>query len=87
MAENKGKVVRVINQKSDTKPNMYYLGDPGLKDWVQEARMPTPFGLWRYLAGPAAAAFTGLTALGVLVMWGKQIVMKNDHPEEEDHHE
>ena len=87
LAANKGKVVQVVNQKTNTKPNMYYLGDPGVKDWPQEAEMPTPFALWRYLAGPAVAAFTGLTALGVLAMWGKQLVMKDDHPEKEDHHE
>ncbi len=71
---------RVVNKQSDTKPNLYYLGDPGRRDWPVEAKMPTPFMFWKSLAGPAAHALVGLTGLGVLAMLGKQLVMRHDRP-------
>lgn len=83
----KQKAVQVVNQKTNTDPNLYYLGDPGLKDWPVEARMPLPFDLWRHLAGPAVKAMVGLSGLGVLAMLGKQLLMKDDAPHEEDGHE
>ena len=78
-----GEALRIVNAKSDTKPNIYYRGDPGLKDWPTEARMPTAWQAWKYLAGPAVKAVVGLTALGVGAMFFKQVFMPHDPPVDE----
>jgi Fe-S-cluster-containing dehydrogenase component len=78
------KSVRVIHKKSNTDPNLHYLGDPGVRNWPVEARMPTPFTFWKSLAGPAMKAFVGFSALGVGTMFLKQIFMPNDAPGDQD---
>jgi len=80
----KNKFVQVVNRESNTDPNIYYLGDPGVKDWPVKARMPSAFTFWKNLAGPAMKAFVGLSALGVGAMLVKQFIMPNDAPHEED---
>ena len=96
LREKAGQAVRVVNQQSDTAPNLYYLGDPGPADWPTQARMPTPWRFWKSLAGPALEALVGLTGLGVIAMYGRQLILGDadqppDHaPEPEggshDHH-
>lgn len=77
------KPMQVVNQKTPTDPNMYYLGDPGNTEWPVEAQMPTAFEFWRNLAGPGVKLLAGLSGLGVLAMLGKQLVMRGDAPPEE----
>jgi tetrathionate reductase subunit B len=76
-------VTRVVNPKSNTKPNIYYLGDPGQTTWPVEARMPLSFNVWKWIGNPAVGLVTGLSVLGVGAMLVKQILMPDDAPEEE----
>jgi Fe-S-cluster-containing dehydrogenase component len=80
----KGNTVQVVNADSNTDPNIYYVGDPGVKDWPVKAQMPPAFAFWKNLAGPAMKGFVGLSALGVSAMLVKQFVMPNDAPAEKD---
>jgi Fe-S-cluster-containing dehydrogenase component len=80
LKKNQDQAVRVVNQKTNTDPNIYYLGDPGPKHWPHEAKMPGALEFWKNLADPAVKIAVGLTGLGVLAMLGKQFLMKNDAP-------
>jgi len=75
-----GEVLQVVHPRSQTDPNLYYLGRPGPTDWPREARLPTAWQTWKRLANPAVKGFFGLTALGVLAMLGKQLLMPQDRP-------
>ena len=77
------KQTQVVNQKSNTDPNIYYLDDPGDKEWPHEAQMPAAHEVFKNLAGPAVKIMTGLTGLGVLAMLGKQFFLKDEPPEQE----
>jgi len=70
--ENQGRLVRVANARTDTKPNMFYLAATAPLDWPVEARMPSAMGL---MAGatPLLRGLVGLTGLGVLAMLGRQL--------------
>ncbi len=76
----KGNAVQVVNAETNTDPNIYYLGDPGIKDWPSKAQMPSAFAFWKNLAGPVMKGFVGLSALGVGAMLLKQFIMPNDAP-------
>ncbi len=78
-----GKAVQVVNAKTDTDPNMYYLGRPGRTDWPREARLPEAWKTWKTVGGPLVKGLVGLTGLGVLAMLGKQLLMRDDKPAEE----
>jgi len=86
------KTVRVINQKVDTRPNIYYISKTAPLNWPIEPKAPTPIRLWRDIADPLVKAFVGLTGLGVLIMLGKQLLFSDEPPaftqtlEEEDAH-
>ncbi|MCB2188155.1 MAG: 4Fe-4S dicluster domain-containing protein [Deltaproteobacteria bacterium] len=84
LAENRAKAVQVVNQKTNTQPNIYYLGNPGPADWPVEARLPDAFQTWKNLAGPLVKAVVGLSGLGVLAMLGRQLLLKNDAPVDDD---
>lgn len=86
------RTTQVVNAKTNTDPNIYYLGDPGLRDWPVEAKMPTAFAFWKNLAGPVVNLVVGLSALGVGAMFVKQLLLPVDQPlqdeqEERGHHE
>lgn len=83
----KQKATRVVNPKSDTRPNLYYLGDPGPKDWTVQAKLPAAHEVWRALAGPAVKLVVGLSGLGVLAMLAKQVIAPEDSHKEEGGHE
>ncbi len=80
--KNKAALTRVA-AKTDTKPNMYYLGDPGLKDWGGEAHVPASMVAMKQTA-PFLKAAVGLSGLGVLAMLGRQLLVGSgdDHKEE-----
>ena len=84
LAENE--TVRIVNTKFDTKPNIYYIGDPGPRTWPVEPKMPTSFTVWKKYGWPAVGLVTGLSALGVVAMLAKQILMPGDAPEDEGGH-
>lgn len=81
-AKHKDDLVRVVNAKSDTQPNMYYLGDPGPRSWPHEAQMPGAFQFFANWADPIVKVVVGLMGLGVGAMFLKQLVLRNDQPEE-----
>ena len=68
------KSVRVVNARTDTDPNIYYLGNPGIQDWPVEAKMPSAFEFWKNLAGPLVKIFVGLSAAGFGAMLVKQLI-------------
>ncbi|MFC1891580.1 4Fe-4S dicluster domain-containing protein [Thermodesulfobacteriota bacterium] len=76
----KGTAVRVVNAKTDTKPNIYYLGITQPLDWPVEAYIPAPIWAWEKLAKPLVWLAVGVNALGVLTMLGKQLLL----PEKDD---
>jgi len=82
----KNQSVRVINNESDTKPNMYYLAATAPLNWPVKARMPDAIQLWK-LVGPLIWGVVGLNALGVLIMLGKQILMNDKDPDMDHSHE
>jgi tetrathionate reductase subunit B len=76
-------VRQVVNPKTNTDPNIYYVGDPGVKDWPIAAKMPSAFSFWKNWAGPIANGVVILSALGVGAMFVKQLVMPHDEPLDE----
>ncbi len=76
------KTVRIVNQKTDTEPVMYYIDKTEPVDWTVPAEAPLPIQLWRYGAGPLVKILVGMTGLGVLTMLGRQLFVKEDpiHP-------
>lgn len=81
-AENK--TVQVINPVTNTKPNMYYITDTAPKQWPVEAKPPVPINLMKKAGVPLVWAFTGLNALAVLAMLGKQFVDRKDRVASEE---
>jgi len=81
--KNKASLTRIA-AKTDTKPNMFYIGDPGLKDWGEEAVMPASMVAMKESA-PFIKGIVGLSGLGVLAMLGRQLfVGSSDESHEND---
>ena len=72
------KILRVINQETDTDPVLYYIHQTGPMDWTVKAEAPIPIQLWRNGAGPLVKALVGMTGLGLLVMLGRQLLVQKD---------
>jgi len=74
----------VVTAKTDTKPNMYYIGDPGTGDWGGEAVVPASMVAMKQSA-PIIKGLVGLSGLGVLAMLGRQLLVGSDeHKEDSD---
>lgn len=85
--KNKDSLARIA-ARTDTKPNMFYLGDPGPKDWGGEAVMPASMVAMKQSA-PFIKGIVGLSGLGVLAMLGRQLFAGNadsqgNHKEDTD---
>ncbi|QJB55947.1 4Fe-4S dicluster domain-containing protein [Pseudodesulfovibrio sp. zrk46] len=80
--KNKAQIQRIA-AKTDTKPNMFYIGDPGLKDWGGEAVVPASMVAMKESA-PFIKAMVGLSGLGVLAMLGRQLFVGSDDSHKED---
>jgi len=78
--KNKERLTRVA-AKTNTLPNMYYLGDPGPADWGGEAVVPASMVAMKQ-AAPVVKVLVGLSGLGVLAMLGRQLLAGKD----DDHH-
>ncbi len=72
--------VKVVNKTTDTKPNISYISETELTDWPVEARLPSYFQVWRNIADPLVKYLAGITGLGVLVMLGKQLLIRDLPP-------
>ena len=79
------KFTRLAAVEADTLPNIYFINDPGPQNWPGKAEMPSALAFWKNLAGPAVNAVFGLTAVGVLAMMFKQIMMPKDPPVDGKH--
>ena len=76
----KGKsTVRLNAEGTDTKPNMLYLTKTAPEGWPVEPAPPAPITLWRRLAKPLVWAMTGMNALVVMVMLGRQLTMGGEN--------
>lgn len=69
----KEKTVRVVNDRTDTRPNIYYLSETAPMNWPQVPKEPTPIS-WMKTLYPLVWGVVGLNALGVLTMLGKQLL-------------
>ena len=77
--------VRVLARGGiDTKPNMYYVAATAPTDWAGEVEFPGAFTAMATLVNPVVKVAVGLSALGVAVMWAKQIFSPDS---EESEHE
>lgn len=77
--------LKVINQKTDTKPNFYYINTKSPIHWPIEAADPTPVSIWK-LINPFAMAIVGLNGLLVLAMLAKQLLVKEEDEHDDEHH-
>ena len=77
------KTVKVINQMTDTKPNISYITETAPMDWPVEAKSPAYFELWQKIVDPVVKGFVGIAGLGVLVMLGKQLLISDQPPASE----
>lgn len=75
--------VRVVNQETDTKPNIYYLSKTAPMDWPLKAEIPGAIQLWKTI-NPLMWGVVGLNALAVLLMLGKQLLIKDEEADSAD---
>ncbi len=80
---SKGNYVKVVNNETDTKPNIFYLSSTAPMDWPVKAELPAPMRIWKFI-NPFMWGIVGLNVLGVLVMLGKQLLIK-DEPLDPEH--
>jgi len=84
--KNKERLTRVA-ALTETKPNMYYIGDPGPGQWGREAVIPASMVVMKESA-PFIKGIVGLSGLGVLAMLGRQLLVGKDntsgHKEDKD---
>lgn len=78
LEKNKDQLVRVVNARSDTKPNMIYLNSTAPLDWPVEARMPTAMATLTGAVNPLVKAVVGMSGLGVAVMLARQLIAGSD---------
>jgi Fe-S-cluster-containing dehydrogenase component len=74
---NKNPVVQVVNEKTDTKPNIYYLAATRPLNWTVPAKMPSAMRLWQQ-TNPLLWSLVGLSSLGVFFMLGKQFFFPDE---------
>lgn len=84
LKENKGRIVQVVNRKTNTNPNMYYIGKTAPVDWAEEAVIPASMVAMKQSA-PVVKTLVGLSGLGVLAMLGRQLFAGSGKDEEGSH--
>jgi tetrathionate reductase subunit B len=83
LRENPDAVVRVIHPESDTKPNMFYLGSTAPLNWPARAVMPTSMQMLTAVVGPAVKVAVGMSGIGVLAMFGRQLLTSGGSEQDE----
>lgn len=73
LAENKERVIQVISEKTNTKPNMYYLGITAPVDWPVPAHVPGPMRSMINVLTPLLKTVVSMSAVGVGAMLAKQV--------------
>ena len=87
LAANVGRVVRVIAQNKDTKPNMYYIASTAPEGWAVAPVNPLSFDVLAGVVAPLVKYAVGLSGLGVLVMLGRQLLTSTPEAGKEGDHE
>jgi len=82
---NRERLTRVA-AVTDTKPNMYYIGDPGPGDWGGEAVVPASMVAMKESA-PFVKGVVALSGLGVLAMLGRQLFAGSGDAHDTEHKE
>jgi Fe-S-cluster-containing dehydrogenase component len=78
--------VRVLSKGIDTEPNMFYLAATAPADWPGEVEFPAAYQSMASLVNPLVKVAVGLSALGVVGMWAKQIFAPEpEDPDDNDH--
>jgi len=70
--------MRVEAKGVDTKPNMYYLASTAPVDWAGQVQFPPAFRSMAAVVNPVVRIAAGVTALGVAVMWVRQLLSPGD---------
>ncbi|WP_203529619.1 4Fe-4S dicluster domain-containing protein [Pseudodesulfovibrio sp. JC047] len=83
--KNADRLTRVA-ATTDTKPNMFYLGNPGPADWGREAVIPASMVAMKQ-AAPLVKGIVALSGLGVLAMLGRQLFAGTDDASTSGHKE
>lgn len=83
--KNEERLTRVA-ARTDTKPNMYYLGDPGPGAWGREAVVPASMAVMKESA-PFIKGIVALSGLGVLAMLGRQLFAGSGDAHDTEHKE
>ena len=78
----KNSFTQVINPETDTKPNIFYLSATAPVNWPVKAEIPVTMQIWKAI-NPFIWGIVGLNILGVLVMLGKQLLVK-DEPDDSE---
>jgi len=86
LKSGKNPIVTVVNEVTDTKPNMYYLDKTAPGDWTEPAVVPASMTAMKQLT-PLVKGIVGLSGLGVLAMLGRQLLVGDSHEQEENHHD
>jgi Fe-S-cluster-containing dehydrogenase component len=76
--QNRARLVRVVNTKSDTEPHMYYIAETAPLDWPVEATVPSAMRALVGVVNPGVRTLVGLSGLGVLAMLGRQLLSGSD---------
>lgn len=88
LKENKDRLVRVVNAETDTRPNMYYLGDTAPDDWTHPAQPPVAMAALTSWISPTVKGIVALSGIGVLAMFGRMLMTRGqDAHGEGDRHE
>jgi tetrathionate reductase subunit B len=82
---NRERLTRVA-AVTDTKPNMYYIGDPGPGAWGGEAVVPASMVAMKESA-PFIKGVVALSGLGVLAMLGRQLFAGSGDAHDTEHKE
>jgi len=86
LSRNKGKVIKIVNAQTDTKPNMYYIGETAPTDWTTAAVVPASMTVMKEVS-PLIKGIVGLSGLGVLAMLGRQFLASSSDSHEPEHHD
>jgi tetrathionate reductase subunit B len=70
----KANTIQVVNQQSNTNPNMYYIENTAPKDWPVQVSSPLPIRAWEKAGKPAVWAAVGVNAALVVGMLGQQFI-------------
>ncbi len=78
LLNQKYKTVQLVSQNINTNPNMYYINETFPKHWPSDVKFTAPISLWQKAGNPLVWAATGVNAMVVLAMLGRQFLDRKD---------